>query len=55
MKKLNDIETDQIQLEVYECDCGFHIGLDYSYMEQVKEIKIKCPSCGKEINTEDIK
>ncbi len=42
---LEDVETDTVQLEVYECECGFHIGLDFTYLEQVGEATIQCPSC----------
>jgi len=54
MKRLNSVETEEYQLEVVECDCGFHIGLDCSYLEQVGDILIRCPSCGKMIDTEEI-
>jgi hypothetical protein len=45
------IETDKISLEVFECRCGFHLGLDASFLDQVKELTIKCPSCTGTINT----
>jgi hypothetical protein len=51
MKRLNSVETDKVQLEVIECDCGFHIGLDATFIDQVDDIICRCPSCGKEINT----
>lgn len=51
MKRLNDVENDQVQLEVYECDCGFHIGLDATYTDQVGEISIRCPHCLRLITT----
>jgi len=51
MKRLESIETDIVQLEVGECDCGFHFGLDATFMEQVRDFVFKCPSCGKKINT----
>ena len=54
MAKLIDIaETDRYTLSIYECDCGFHLGLDTSYLEQVDEVKTLCPSCGTEIITKD--
>ena len=46
MKRMNDVETEEFSLEVIECDCGFHIGLDATYLFQVNEIEINCPSCG---------
>ncbi len=51
MKQLKSIETDEVQLVVIECDCGFHIGLDCSYLDQKDEIKINCPNCNALIDT----
>lgn len=28
-----------------ECDCGFHLALDATYIEQVDDIVMTCPSC----------
>lgn len=45
-KQLKDISNEQVALEVYECSCGFHVGLDATYMEQVEDcIEVNCPSC----------
>ena len=46
MKHIADLENDIISLEVYECDCGMHIGVDATYLEQVNGCKIECPNCG---------
>lgn len=51
MKVLRPIETAQVQLEVIECDCGYHIGLDATFTEQVGDVKVNCPSCGRVIDT----
>ena len=45
MKRLQSAKTDDVDLEVIECDCGFHIGVDVSYLLQVGDVKIQCPSC----------
>ena len=45
MKQLKSIETDQYSLQVYECGCGFHIGIDASYLDQVGNVISTCPSC----------
>lgn len=38
----NDIAT----LEIIECNCGLHIGMDITYLEQVEStVRIICPSC----------
>ena len=54
MRRLKSIENNQVQLEVIECDCGFHYGLDASYLEQKGDFKVICPSCKLIINTADI-
>lgn len=51
MKCLPPVETERYQLEVLECDCGFHLGLDATYLDQVDDIRLPCPSCGTTINT----
>ena len=54
MRQLDSISTDIVELEVYECDCGFHIGLDGTFIEQIHGIQIACPSCGRIIDTDQI-
>jgi predicted RNA-binding Zn-ribbon protein involved in translation (DUF1610 family) len=46
MTHIDDVETPDYQLEIYECNCGFHIGFDCTYLDQVGGINIGCPSCG---------
>lgn len=53
MKRLNSIETDQYSLEVYECQCGFHIGLDFTYIDQIGDICVFCPNCAESICTNE--
>lgn len=50
-KLIESVETDKVQLEVYECECGFHIGLDFTFIDQVEDISIECPSCKAKIET----
>ena len=54
MKRLDSIETDIAQLEVGECNCGYHFTVDATFLEQVGDFTFKCPSCGIEINTSTI-
>ena len=54
MKRLKSIENDQVQLEVIECTCGFHLGVDATYLDQVDDFIIKCPNCKRTISTEEI-
>lgn len=54
MKRLLSVETEQYILEVIECDCGYHMGVDVAYLDQVGDFVIKCPSCTTDIHTVDI-
>ena len=54
MKRLPSIETNKIQLEVVECDCGYHMGIDATYLNQVGDFITTCPSCKEEISTAEI-
>ena len=47
MKYITTITRPQFSIEVYECECGYHIGIDSTFLEQVGDIKTKCPSCKK--------
>jgi hypothetical protein len=52
-KRLTDIENDECMLEVYQCDCGYHMGIDFTYLEQVNSVvMIHCPSCGNIIESD---
>jgi len=53
MKRLTPVETDEYQLDVIECDCGMHIGLDFSYIDQIGDISTECPNCKKTISSDD--
>ena len=54
VKELESVETDIYQLCVFEClECGFHIGLDFSYLDQCGGITMDCPSCGHSIEVGD--
>lgn len=54
MRRLKEIETDKYTLEVFECNCGFHIGIDATYLDQVADIEFECPSCKEIIDTSQI-
>lgn len=51
MKRLDSVEVGKVQLEVGECDCGYHFGIDATFLDQVDDFKFNCPSCGREIDT----
>lgn len=50
-KQLDSIETEQVSLIVVECQCGYHMGIDFSYVDQVRDVVIPCPSCKNKIDT----
>ena len=52
MKRLDSVSNGKVELEVVECDCGFHLGIDATYLDQVGDFVINCPNCTKEISTE---
>jgi predicted nucleic acid-binding Zn-ribbon protein len=54
MKRLNGAVTEQYELEVVECECGYHMGIDSTYLLQVGDMTVECPSCGRFINTEEV-
>ena len=51
MRRLQSVMNDQVELEVIECDCGFHLGLDATYLDQTDDIVIACPACYANIDT----
>jgi hypothetical protein len=56
VKQLKDAETDEYQLEVYECPiCRFHIGIDATYLAAHPEgLRMPCPSCTHPLEFEGI-
>jgi hypothetical protein len=56
MKRLKSVENEEVQLEVGECDCGYHFGVDATFLEQVTDFIFifqdekpvegdECPAC----------
>jgi hypothetical protein len=50
-KYIESVSTSTVELEVLECGCGFHIGIDGTYLDQVGDIKLECPVCQATIDT----
>lgn len=44
-KFIGNANSDRFELEVIECKCGYHMGFDSTFIEQVGEITTFCPSC----------
>ena len=54
MRVLRAMCNDKVELEVIECDCGYHMGIDASFLLQVGDFVTKCPSCDEVIDTKKI-
>ena len=52
MKRLASVENDEVQLEVGACVCGYHFGVDATFLDQVGDFSFECPSCTRIIHTE---
>ena len=46
VKIMDTFESYMSSIEVVECVCGYHMGVDSTYLEQVGGVTTKCPSCG---------
>lgn len=53
--EIKTINPSSCELITIECECGYHMGIDYSYVEQVSDFKTLCPSCDRIIDTTTIK
>jgi hypothetical protein len=56
MKQLLSIETMQYSLEVVECDCGFHLGIDATWLDQndTAFVNVECPACSRAIPIDEL-
>jgi len=53
-KYIESLQGNTSSIEVVECGCGYHMGFDGSYLDQVGDIECECPACGCTINTANI-
>ena len=53
-KRIESITTSKVDLEVGECDCGYHFTVDATFLDQVGDFVITCPACMSEINTSEV-
>ena len=53
IKHLYNIQTEVAHLDIYECGCGFHFGLDSTYIDQIEDLETECPKCQKEKNEDE--
>jgi hypothetical protein len=57
MKRLNSVETDKVALEIIECDCGFHLGIDATWLDQspnATDYELVCPACNTIIPVDEL-
>ena len=45
------VDIKKCSIDVVECDCGYHLGLDASYLDQVGDFITECPACQAKIDT----
>jgi len=45
------VENGEVSLEIGECDCGYHFGVDSTFLDQQGDFRFACPSCGTLIDT----
>lgn len=48
------VNIEKCEIDVVECVCGYHIGIDSTFIDQVEHFKTICPACDFIIDTEKI-
>lgn len=48
------IPLSKCEIDIIECDCGYHMGVDATFLDQVGDFKTKCPSCSLIIDTSKV-
>ena len=47
IKVIGEYENDKVSMIFVECNgCGYHLGVDNTYLDQVDAVTTECPSCG---------
>ena len=52
---MKQVDIKKCEIEIIECDCGYHLGVDMTFVEQVGDFTTICPSCKKMIDTRVLK
>ena len=50
--KIIPFEKCRDSLEIIECDCGYHMGVDVTFIDAEGHFKVPCPTCKRIIDTE---
>jgi len=55
-KQLIGEEAKKADLEIIECECGFYLGIDASWLdlEEASNFEMRCPSCGRDLHVEEL-
>lgn len=48
------VSIDICDMTIIQCHCGYHLGVDNTYLDQVNDFTTKCPSCSLIIDTEEV-
>jgi len=48
---MKQVNIDKCEIEIIECDCGYHLGVDMTFIAQVGHFITDCPSCKTMIDT----
>lgn len=44
---IGEYENNKVSMTFVECNgCGYHLGVDNTYLDQVDCVRTECPSCG---------
>jgi len=45
------IDSSLTEMICIECSCGYHMGIDSTFIDQVEDFKSNCPNCENVIDT----
>ena len=48
---IGGVENNLCVLDIYQCTCGFKMGLDAIHLDHTEDITITCPVCDEVLNT----
>ena len=48
------VSIKKCEIDIIECNCGYHLGVDATYLDQVGDFVTICPACNVDIDTSTI-